>query len=594
MPYATRNHPPSGIVSITIFLLATGLMGYLRLYLFAHAFIPLTYGLPLLICLWHRDRLLLWGMTLAFSVMSAFKSFWLLPPAGDPLTIVHWSMQIMNIVVLAVVVHIVMNLTERIQARNAELEQANEELAAREEEISHQNEELQVQSEEVAQQNEELQQQSEELQHQSEELQAQSEELQVANTELTEREAMLRKLLESLRFHGGNCEALEAICHSALELLGGVAAAAALVERYEDQLLVRAQAGLSCEDVSMPFDGSFAAVVVEQGRTAYIADLKARPDLIAARFNGRPFRSVLAAPLRVRGAAVGAVELFSEEPMQWTTEHFRIIEWVSAQSSLILEVQRLHDELAQTNLNLEKAVQERTARLQEMVEELEHFSYSITHDMRAPLRAMQGFAELLAVPGNGSHDGERQDYLDRIVTAAARMDRLITDALSYSKSVRQEMTLAPIDARKLLKGMIDSYPEFQDPRATIEIQDQMPNVLANEAGLTQCFSNLLNNAVKFVNPDQPPQVRVRAERLGDSVRLWFEDNGIGIPQDMTPRMFRMFQRGSRKYEGTGIGLALVRKVTERMGGKVGVESEPGKGSRFWVELKAAIEGGSNG
>lgn len=172
------------------------------------------------------------------------------------------------------------------------------------------------------------------------------------------------------------------------------------------------------------------------------------------------------------------------------------------------------------------------------------------------------------------------------MTAAARMDRLITDALSYSRAVRQDLVLEPVDAKRLLKGMIESYPEFQLPSARIEIEDGVPQVLANEAGLTQCFSNLLNNAVKFVEPGQQPQVRIRCEQFDGVVRLWFEDNGIGISQEMTPRLFGMFQRGSRKYEGTGIGLALVRKVTERMGGRVGVESAAGKGSRFWVELKA--------
>jgi signal transduction histidine kinase len=110
-------------------------------------------------------------------------------------------------------------------------------------------------------------------------------------------------------------------------------------------------------------------------------------------------------------------------------------------------------------------------------------------------------------------------------------------------------------------------------------------VMANEAGLTQCFSNLLGNAVKFVPPGQTPQVHIWAERREDWTRIWVADKGIGIPPLMLPRIFDMFSRGSNSYEGTGIGLALVRKVVQRMGGKLGVESEEGKGSRFWVELK---------
>ena len=563
-------------------------MFYLRLYLFRDRYITLTYGLALLICLWHRDRVLLWSMAAAFGAMSSYKAFFLVEGTHSSWDVIQLSMQLANTVIVASVIHLVLNLNRGLELRNAELEQANEELAARDEEISNQNEELQVQTEELAQQNEELQQQSEELQQQSEELHAQTSELQAINNELQQRESVLQTLLESLRHTGGSeDELLAGICRSALELMSGAATAAAVVEKQAENLSVRADAGMNgLAEAELPFAKSFAAVVMEQNRTAYVDDLAARPDIQARHPDGRRFRSVLAAPLRLRGVPVGAVELYTESPRQWTTEHFRIVEWVAAQSSLIIEVRQLNEQLAQTNSNLEKLVTERTGRLQELVGELEHFSYSITHDMRAPLRAMQGFAEMLARPEPGGSEQDRTMYLERIMTAAARMDRLITDALSYSRAVRHDLVLEPVDARKLLKGMIESYPEFQLPGARIEIAEEVPPVLANEAGLTQCFSNLLNNAVKFVEPGQQAQVRVHCERRDGVVRIWFEDNGIGISQEMTPRLFGMFQRGSRKYEGTGIGLALVRKVTERMGGRVGVESAAGKGSRFWVELKA--------
>lgn len=237
--------------------------------------------------------------------------------------------------------------------------------------------------------------------------------------------------------------------------------------------------------------------------------------------------------------------------------------------------------------NLEATVQQRTAELQKTVNELEHFSYSITHDMRAPLRAMHSFSSLLLDDFAQTLPSPARDFLKRIAVSADRMDHLITDALDYSKAVREELKLVPVDAEKLLCGMIASYPAFQPPAARIGIVGELPGVLANHAGLTQCFSNLLDNAVKFIEPGRQPQVRVWAEKRGAMVRLWFEDNGIGIPPEMHERIFGMFQRLSRDYEGTGIGLALVRKVMERMGGSVGVESEAGGGSRFWLELRPA-------
>jgi len=245
------------------------------------------------------------------------------------------------------------------------------------------------------------------------------------------------------------------------------------------------------------------------------------------------------------------------------------------------------EQLRQHAANLEQTVHERTAKLEELVGELEHFSYTITHDMRAPLRAMKGFGQVVTELCAKCPRQEQRGFLRRIMTSADRMDSLIRDALNYSQVARQELPLKPVDAGALLRGMLDSYPELQPTKAHIRLEGDLPPVLANEAGLTQCFSNLLDNAVKFRKPGLTPEVRVWAEQRDGWARIWVEDDGIGISRSMLPRVFELFSRGHRAYEGTGIGLALVRKVMDRMGGKAGVESEEGKGSRFWLELKLA-------
>jgi signal transduction histidine kinase len=245
-------------------------------------------------------------------------------------------------------------------------------------------------------------------------------------------------------------------------------------------------------------------------------------------------------------------------------------------------------QLAEANAGLERTVQERTAKMREAMGELEHFSYSIVHDMRAPLRAMQSYAAFLEEEaGKCALGAEGHEFIRRIRVAARRMDLLITDALTYSQVVREELALKPVDLRRLLASLIHTYPNLQAHAEQIHLAPSLPLVLGNEAALTQCFGNLLDNALKFVAPGRPPRVEVLAKLEEGWVRVCVQDNGIGIPKAAQARLFRMFERLHRGYEGTGIGLALVRKVAERMGGRVGVESEPGQGSCFWVELRRA-------
>ncbi|MEO6184062.1 MAG: ATP-binding protein, partial [Verrucomicrobiota bacterium] len=258
--------------------------------------------------------------------------------------------------------------------------------------------------------------------------------------------------------------------------------------------------------------------------------------------------------------------------------------------AVFAELHRRSRESAIANRALLAEVAERRQaeeQLRETVAELEAFSYSITHDLRAPLRAMQNFSKLLQDDYGSKLDETGEDFLRRIGTSASRMDKLIQDVLVYSRVLRRDLKLEPVDVEKLLRGMFETYPEFQEPKTEVTIEGELPAVLGNEAALTQCFSNLVNNAVKFVPLNTKPRVRISAERNGIAVRFWIVDNGIGMDPKYSKTIFEMFQRLSTNYEGTGIGLAIVRKAAERMGGAVGVESEPGKGSRFWLDLKLA-------
>ena len=255
----------------------------------------------------------------------------------------------------------------------------------------------------------------------------------------------------------------------------------------------------------------------------------------------------------------------------------------------------LQSEIAERRL-VEAALQEanrlkseRTAELHEMVQELEAFSYSIAHDMRAPLRAMQGFSHILRDEHAGGLDAEGLDYLRRISNSASRLDQLIQDVLSYTKVLRARTPLQPLDLDRLARDMIATYPDWQPPRADVVILGTLPSVTGNEAFLTQCFSNLVGNAVKFQPPGGQPRVTIRAEPREDETRVWIEDNGIGIAPENHRRIFGLFEQvnSPSEYEGTGVGLTIVRKAVERMNGRYGFESSLGHGSRFWFQLKTA-------
>jgi PAS domain S-box-containing protein len=246
-----------------------------------------------------------------------------------------------------------------------------------------------------------------------------------------------------------------------------------------------------------------------------------------------------------------------------------------------------HTQLQNHADRLEAMVAERTASLRDTVEQLEAFSYSLTHDMRAPLRAMSGFANILEEDYGGRLDEEGRGHLKRISTAAARLDQLIEDVLAYSKVMREDVRLQTIDTGKVLSQLVDENPVLQPPHAEIIVHMPLHPVLAHEASLMQIVSNLVYNAVKFVPPGRRPQVRIWTEHDDSEVRLLVKDNGVGIPKEARPRLFGMFQRfhADGAYEGTGIGLAIVRKAAERMGGSVDVDSAPGEGSTFVVRLR---------
>lgn len=255
----------------------------------------------------------------------------------------------------------------------------------------------------------------------------------------------------------------------------------------------------------------------------------------------------------------------------------------------ITERKQAEADLQQLNEQLEIRVRERTADLEDVIEQLKMFASSVSHDLRAPLRTIQGFAEALLEDYMTTLDPTAQNYLQRIVTAAELTNTLIQNLLDYSRLSRTQLQLEPVDLNAVVARALEQMAEeLQERQGSVVVLNSLPVVGGHFITLVQIMTNLLSNAIKFVAPNIQPKVVIRSEQKQNSFQLWVEDNGIGIKPEYREKIFGVFERlhGIETYPGTGIGLAMVRKGVERMGGKVGVESQVGQGSRFFLELPA--------
>ena len=242
--------------------------------------------------------------------------------------------------------------------------------------------------------------------------------------------------------------------------------------------------------------------------------------------------------------------------------------------------------------DLERQVETRTEELTQVNRELDAFAYTISHDLRAPLRAMHGYADALADDYAPSLPEEGRRFLQRIMAAAERMEALIQDILTFSRMTREELKVGPVNLDERVDAVLaHARTRIEEAGAHIAVERPLGIVEAHPAALDLALDNLIGNALKFVAPGEKPQVRIRAEPRDDRVRLWVEDSGIGIDPAHRERIFEPFQRlhGVETYPGTGIGLAIVRRGLERMGGQCGVAPPDGPGSRFWIELRRAEE-----
>lgn len=313
-------------------------------------------------------------------------------------------------------------------------------------------------------------------------------------------------------------------------------------------------------------------------------------------------QSLVRTPVRSHGRTVGMLTLGStDSDRYYNPADLKMAESLAHRVALAHESVRLYEDAQREialrkeaearlrifNVDLERRVAERTHLLEEAIRESNSFAYTVAHDLRAPLRAITGFCHALKEDYAARLDAAGLDYLDRVVHGARKMDDLIRDLLDYARVNRAEVNRVIVDLDVVLDDVADTMAgEIEDRRGLLQRASSLGRVVAHGPMMRQVVANLVSNALKFVAPGVRPEVRIWSEPREKKLRLVVEDNGIGIAPEHHERIFGIFERLNRTedFPGTGIGLAIVRRAVERLGGRLGVESQPGRGSRFWIEL----------
>jgi signal transduction histidine kinase len=410
---------------------------------------------------------------------------------------------------------------------------------------------------------------------------------------------------------------LDLIARSTAQLLETDTSVILLLDEAGETLTIKGAYGLSEQVIKGTRDRvgeSIAGRVVQTGQPIIANDLPHDPRFYNPTAVNEGLLACASVPLVVGEKIIGSLDAHSKVNRQAFTEaHLYTLKMLAGQAAIAIENARLYEEVQRGRNELEERVQQRTAELvaaneqlqQEIAErqraeaglrqtaaelalsnaELQQFAYVASHDLQEPLRMVASYTQLLARRYKGKLDADADDFINFAVDGANRMQRLINDLLAYSRIDTRGKTLEPIEAEVALGQAMANLQIAVAESSAVVTHETLPVVLADGTQLVQLFQNLIGNALKF-RQAQPPQIHISATPQDQEWVFSVQDNGIGIEPQYAERIFVIFQRlhSKAEYAGTGIGLAICKRIVERHGGRIWFESQPGQGATFYFTL----------